>query len=384
MARRVTWREALEEAIGEQGVSALTDLAVEALAQETDLLEDDPDLRALARSSSAANVALVAELARGSLHLGDVVPPPQAAAFARELARRNTPMAELARAYRVVQHELWRYGVREIRQRLQGADEAAAAIEEFTDATFATGESLMGTALDRYALERERWVRSADAVRRATVEELLQGGTSDTGVASGRLRYELRREHVAFLVWSDEEEAALENAASVVGGQGALIVPLGVGVVAGWSTGLTTTPVPDGVRVAVGTPGDGLEGFLRSHAEALEARRVARLAGTPGVVRYPDVALVALLTKDAEQARAFARRILGPLAEHDATTTRLADTVLAVLDAQGSPRHAAQRLNVHENTVAKRIRVAEQTLGRSIAYQPAELMAALLIRRAAL
>jgi DNA-binding PucR family transcriptional regulator len=381
MARRVTWREALEEAIGDGGVTALTDLAVEALAQETDLLEDDPDMRALARSSSAANVALVAELARGSLQLADVVPPPQAAAFARELARRNTPMAELARAYRIVQHALWRYGVKQIRARMD-VEQAAAAVEEFTDATFATGESLMGSALDRYALERERWVRSADAVRRATVEELLQGGTTDTGVASGRLRYELRREHVAFLVWSDEEEAALENAAALVGGQGALLVPLGVGVVAGWSSALTKTPVPDGVRIAVGSPGDGLEGFRRSHAEALEARRVARLSATPGVVRYPDVALVALLTKDAEQARAFSRRILGPLSEHDATTTRLADTVLAVLDAQGSPRHAAQRLNVHENTVAKRIRVAEQTLGRSIAYQPAELMAALLIRRA--
>src|SRR4051794_7612994 len=98
MVRTVTWRDVLEAAIAEQGTDALTQLAVDAVEHETDLLDGDVDLRALARSSTAANLTLVADLARGGVHLVDATPPAQAVAFARELARRNVPMAELARA----------------------------------------------------------------------------------------------------------------------------------------------------------------------------------------------------------------------------------------------------------------------------------------------
>jgi hypothetical protein len=384
MARARTWRDALGEAIAEGGQSALVDLALGALVQETDVLRDDPDLAALARSSTAANLAVVADLARGAVELHDVAPPPQAVAFARELARRNVPMTELARAYRLVQHAMWRFGAAQIRARLGSGAVAASAIEEFTDATFATGEVLMGRALERYAVERDRWVRSADAVRRATVEDLLAGGGADVGVAGGRLRYELRRPHAAFVVWADDPETAHESEAAAIGGPGALLVPLGAGVVAGWASpaALRDVAAPAGVHLAIGAPGDGLDGFRRSHAEALEARRVARIGGLRGVVRYADVALVALLTKDMAQAQTFAERQLGPLMARDDATTRLADTVLAVLEAQGSPRHAAQRLGVHENTVAKRVRAAEAALGRSIAERPAELLAAFVVRRA--
>jgi hypothetical protein len=384
MARARTWRDVLQDAIDERGEADLTEVALGAVAHETDLLRDDPDLAVLARASTAANLALVAELARGAVTLTDVVPPPQAVAFARELARRNVPMTELARAYRLVQHAMWRFGVRQIRDRLGSGAQAAAAIEDFTDATFATGEVLMGRALERYATERDRWVRSADAVRRATVEDLLQGGAADVGVASGRLRYELRREHVAFVVWSDDDEGAQESAAAAIGGAGALLVPLGAGVVAGWSAPAAVRDAAprSAVHLAIGAPGDGLEGFRRSHAEALEARRVAQLGRLDGVVRYADVALVALLTRDLDQARTFAERQLGPLMAGDDATCRLADTVLAVLEEQGSPRHAAQRLGVHENTVAKRVRAAEAALGRSVGERPAELVAALVIRRA--
>jgi DNA-binding PucR family transcriptional regulator len=132
--------------------------------------------------------------------------------------------------------------------------------------------------------------------------------------------------------------------------------------------------------VAVGLPGDGLAGFRRSHAEAMEARRVARLGGLVPPVDYADVALTALLTKDLDQARAFVARELGDLAADG--VARLADTVLEVLVVQGSPRQAAQRLGLHENTVAKRVRSAEEVLGHPIDERPVQTLAALLILRA--
>ncbi|MBI5106074.1 MAG: helix-turn-helix domain-containing protein, partial [Solirubrobacterales bacterium] len=90
-------------------------------------------------------------------------------------------------------------------------------------------------------------------------------------------------------------------------------------------------------------------------------------------MRYDDVALLALLTQDLDQARAFADRVLGPLAFDDEATRRLADTLMAVLEEQGSPRRAGLRLGVHENTVAKRLRTIEAMLeetARSLGLGP--------------
>ncbi|MCW2989477.1 MAG: hypothetical protein JWM73_71 [Solirubrobacterales bacterium] len=377
-----TWQAVLAAELTEQGAGRLADLAVAALERDMPLLRADRDLRDLARSSTLANLLLVADIAAGAVSLHDAAPPAQSVAFARELARRNVPMSELARTYRVAQHELWKVGVARIRERIADGDAVAAAVESLTDATFATGEVMMSGALERYSAERDRWVRSADALRRETVEELLSGAPVDAAAASARLRYDLRREHVGFVVWSGGDEAAPEAVAAAIGGAGALLIPLRAGVIAGWCHPDTLDPAAAeaGHHVALGTDGLGVEGFRASHLEATEAERVARMASLGGPVRYADVALTALLTKDLAQARAFAARELGGLADDDG---RIAGTVLAVLATQGSPRRAAARLGVHENTVAKRIKAAEALLGHPIDERPAELLAALLIAGAA-
>jgi hypothetical protein len=371
----------MDAALAERGPEELAAQAVEVLVRESADVHDDPDLRELAQRSAAAMIAYVAGVIRGEVALEPSESPPQAVAYARELARRNVPMTELARAYRVGQRVMWRFGVAELRARISDEAAVATAIETFTDATLLTGDVLMGIALERYAMERDRWVRSADAVRRATVQELLGGGAVDQAAAAARLRYELRRPHVAYVVWADDDDAVLESAAVAVGGPNALVVPLGAGLVAGWCAPSAIDLLAGAeARVAVGLRGDGLAGFRRSHGEAMEARRVARLGSLEGPVAYADVALAALLTNDEQQAAAFAQRTLGALAEPG--HARLADTVLEVLVLQGSPRRAAQRLGLHENTVAKRVRAAEEVLGRPIGEEPVETLAALLILRA--
>lgn len=381
MATTSGWRTVMDAALAERGPDELAARAVEVLVRESPDVHTDPDLRELAQRSAAAMIAYVTGVIRGEVALEPAESPPQAVAYARELARRNVPMTELARAYRVGQRVMWRFGVAELRARISDETAVATAIETFTEATLLTGDVLMGNALERYAMERDRWVRSADAVRRATVRELLGGGPVDQAAAAARLRYELRRTHVAFVVWADDDDAVLESVAVAVGGPSSLVVPLGAGVVAGWGAPSAIDLLAGAdARVALGLPGTGLAGFRRSHGEALEARRVARLGGLEGAVAYEDVALAALLTRDEEQALAYAQRTLGDLAAPD--HARLAETVLEVLALQGSPRRAAQRLGLHENTVAKRVRAAEEILGRSIGAQPVETLAALLILRA--
>jgi DNA-binding PucR family transcriptional regulator len=382
MAAEPTWREVLLTAGAELGLDAVAAIATDALAAELPLLRDDPDLLEAARASSAANLALLLGVVHDQSSVAELEPPPAAIAFARELARRNTPVAELGRAYAVAQRALWRWALAEVHRRIERPAAVAEAVEALSEATFATGDVLTTMVLERYAVEREQWLRSAAAVRSETVQELLAGGPVDAEAAGRRLRYELRRSHQAFVAWGEAEDAAPEAAAAAVGGDRALLIPLGAGLTAGWAPAgaLRLDAAVGGAGVAVGAPGEGAAGFRRSHAEAMEARRVARATGRgPGVVAYDDVALLALLTKDAERARAFAERTLGPLTGEDATSRRLARTLLVVLEEQGSPRRAGARLGVHENTVAKRLRAVDDLLDPATRGGPAELLAALAI-----
>ncbi len=379
-----TWRDAVLDAGRELGMDPLTDLTVESLQDALPVLRDDPDLLRTARNSTAANLALVTELLSRQVTLAELDPPPQATTFARELARRNVPVADLARAYRVAELALWRWAVGEVRARVP-EPRLADAIEGVSQAAFETGDVFATLVTQRYALERERWVRSADALRSATVRELLAEGRIDTTAASRRLRYELRQRHLAFVVWGESEGSVTETAAVGVAGPRALLLPMGPDLIAGWAPPDAIAPEAGGLgaHVALGSPAEGPAGFRSSHLEAMEARRVAQLLGlSADPVRYDDVALLALLTKDIDQARAFAQRKLGPIAADDPATRRLADTLLVVLEEEGRPRRAAARLGVHENTVGKRLRAVRNLLSADPAEQPAEMLAALLILRA--
>jgi PucR C-terminal helix-turn-helix domain/GGDEF-like domain len=383
MATATRWQDAVLAAGRELGAERLGAIAADALVEQLPRLNADPDLRDAARASVLANVGLIVEVMAGSVSLSQAAPPPAAIAFTRELARRNVPVAELDRAYRVAQHALWRWAIGEVRARIADPAALAEAAEGLSEAAFVTGDVLISSVMERYAAERERWVRSADAVRGATVDELLSGGGLDADAAARRLGYDLRGEHQAFVVWAESVDAVPETAAAAAGGARALLVPRGVGVMAGWAPAGTVDPAAaPGAEVALGTPGRGVAGFRRSHREAMEARRVARALGLRGPVRYPDVALLALLTQDLEQARDFARRTLGPLADDDAAARRLAETLQVFLEEQGSPRRAGRRLGVHENTVAKRMRTIDRRLDPDGRAGPAELLAALAIVRA--
>ena len=111
----------------------------------------------------------------------------------------------------------------------------------------------------------------------------------------------------------------------------------------------------------------------------MHARRVATLTGRQpgGIVNYEDVALIAIATSDAGQARDFVLRELGSLTEDSDEARRLAATLRVYLDEGSSARRAAKRLGVHENTIKNRIRAAEEHIGHPVTEHVAELLVAL-------
>jgi DNA-binding PucR family transcriptional regulator len=306
----------------------------------------------------------------------------------------------LLRAYNVGHSAFFEYWTRTVHSLLDDPIEVAQAIEEAARWTFAFVHALMNGITQRYAIERERWVRSAAAVRLDVVQAILRGEEVDVELAGRRLSYELNREHSAFVVWTegvegrDDDLERLERAALQLtekwGAGRALLVPVGTQLVAGWIGSFGSVddfpptwrepgaPAADACA-AVGTPGSGIEGFRRSHREAMYAYRLAtQAASRPGTVTaYRDVSLAALASADLEQARHFVARELGPLAADDDQTVKLAATLRVYLEERSSPRRTAQRLGVHENTIVKRIHTARELLNRRVDTRISELLVGL-------
>jgi DNA-binding PucR family transcriptional regulator len=61
----------------------------------------------------------------------------------------------------------------------------------------------------------------------------------------------------------------------------------------------------------------------------------------------------------------------------DEPAERLRDTVLAFLASGGSATRVAKELYVHQNTVAYRVKRAEELLGHKVSESPIELTCAL-------
>jgi hypothetical protein len=112
--------------------------------------------------------------------------------------------------------------------------------------------------------------------------------------------------------------------------------------------------------VGVGQAHPGIQGLMRSIAEARLAAHVAKEAGSATVQWFDQVGARAALAWLPEADIAQVAELC--LAELMAARDRVAlvDTVLAVLDCGGSLSQASQRLGVHRNTVLARVTRARQ------------------------
>ncbi len=365
--------------------------------------ELDDDLRDGTLHSVRANLGLMMAMLREDADPSTAVPPPQALAYARDYVRRGLSFELLQRAYRTAQADVSRLWLEHLRLATSDRDSFAESVGFFNDWLFAWIEALERQLTEVYMRERERWIRGSAAARTEQVRAILDGNTrQDVGEASKRLAYELGRYHLAYVIWRDDAadeagdghgvfpdmERLAITVAEAVEARGQLTIPLG-DQLACWA-GLRDAPALEdlatrlgaapgySLRVAVGLPGYGLQGFRRSHREALLARRAAEVLGYGGgCVRFAERGLEALLLGDLDEARRFVARELGPLASDTESIRRIVATVLAFLDEGASFARAARRLGVHENTVAYRVRRAEELLGRRVAERRLELHVAL-------
>jgi hypothetical protein len=327
---------------------------------------------------------------------------PEAVLYAREIAQQGHPIDVLFWTGHIGGFHIQRSWLGHVEPGSHDPEVVLGAVGYWEQFMFAWGQQLAQQWKEIYLAERSRSIDASDALRAAAVRQVLAGapGYDDDG-AGREIRYDLAGSHRAFILWCDDAPSGVSDTlrrhanrvARALDDGECLIVPWGDAAVAGWVRGTgalpharlralfasQTGPAP---KVAFGSVHTGLDGFRRSHEQALEARRVAQLSPRSGPVHeYRSLALTALATSDLTQARRFVTEELGPLGARDDATVRMAATVKVWFEELGNAAQAARRLGLHKNTVLYRVQRAEQLLGRPIAERALELQIALALAR---
>lgn len=374
--------DVLEDLLGEIDAATLTD--------QDPALADDPALVAAMCRSNRANFLFWAESIRRDP--GAAVPAnpgPEPKIIARDLVRRGLDDSVL-QAWRAGQNMAWRRWMTvafaltdDFHEVAELLDYSARSIFGFVDATTALISAQMRS-------EREQLTRGSQAERLETVTLIVNGAPIRRALAETRLSYRLDRSHLAAIVWSNQPEpnvAALDQAvealATAVGARRPLAVTASVGALWAW---VPSTQQPDlrpiedildghpDLFVALGSPAPGIDGFRRSHLEAIATQRLLIRGHHVRLARWSSVELVALASHDEPRAREFIQHTLGALAEAD---PELRETVRIYLREQSNAPRTAQRLFSHRNTILSRIARAQRLLPKPLSQNGIEVAVAL-------
>lgn len=327
------------------------------------------------RESGRANFGLFFASLADSRELPDV-PPAGAVAEARALAEVGGSLAELVRSYHIGHAAGWDVIIAEAERMDLDAETRTAVLQLVGGFAFAYIDRICALVSAEYGRAREGRIRSLKQRRTRLVHDLLAGCAVD----DLELGYPLRLTHTAAIAWGERPDDALSELATAFDATH-LTIPGPLDAVWGWIAHDESRPCPvleppPMTHLALGRPGRGPAGFVRSHQQARAARAVALRTGEP-VTHWRMVALQALVLHDEDAARAFAREELGPLAADGDRAAVLRDTLLAWFDAHQKTAAAAALLRVHERTVSYRLRTIEQQLGYPISARGAELATAL-------
>ncbi|WP_317629931.1 PucR family transcriptional regulator [Gordonia bronchialis] len=233
-------------------------------------------------------------------------------------------------------------------------------------------DDTVATMTERMSTERDELVRGTHAQRRTTVALLLEGAPIPLSRAETQLGYRLSGVHTAAVLWADGTDAApeLESAAaelSRIAGRPGLTVVASAASWWVWVPGdLSARSVPEHptIRIALGRSGSDVEGFRRSHFEALTVQRVlSRPVHRRRIVGFDEIRLISLLDTDRPLVDDYVADVLGDLRTASA---ELRSTVRTWIGLQCNTARTAEDLYTHRNTIIRRLARAEDLLPRPL------------------
>lgn len=353
-------------------------------------IADDPVLAEATRRSIRSS--LIHWAAANVSNPGAPVAPnlgPEPLSIARDMVRRGLDPF----TFRIAQTVGWRlwmgvaFGLTSDPDELRELFEVTyRSISEFIEATSA------GIAAQMQR-ERDELARGTHAERREVTALILDGAPISRQRAEARLGYALNRTHTAAVIWSDEPDGDLNRLDRVVdafGRAAGFARPLTViaGAATRWvwvaNAANTTLDVEQveqavrdvpGARIAIGAAATGIEGFRRSHLEALTTQRmVAGLNSRQRVALFADIQLIALIAQNPEAANDFIKNTLG---DFESAGAELHKTVLTFVNEQCSIGRTTKVLYTHRNTLLRRLDRAQQLLPRPLDHSSVHVAVAL-------
>ena len=307
--------------------------------------------------------------------------PPQLLAQARVAARNRVALETVLRRYVAGYAVLGDY-------LLQSASELGlelnnSELRRIWRSENALLDRLIDAVSEHYRLEAREHVTDRERRRFEQVKRLLAGELLDPSV----LPYELGGWHLAATARGPGASAAMRGLASQVSCSLLLIRAEGETVWA-WF-GSTKRPAganaalrlvkrhwPKDVPLALGEPGEGVDGWRLSHRQAKAALPIASLS-RPRQLCYTEVALLAAALGDEVLARSLAETYLAPLADEKDGGEALREALQAYLASGRNLTSAATALGVSRKTIQKRVQQAEERLEHSLKAHTTELETAL-------
>jgi len=232
--------------------------------------------------------------------------------------------------------------------------------------------------------ERQRaWRRPADQ-RGVIVRRLLhREPVEQTELAALGYSFDSRW-HIGVVVAGSQSEQTL-NAIGAGLRSDLLTVSAREGTIWGWlgaERRFFTTAVEEHVpprfrvRLAIGTPRCGLDGWRRSHREALAVWPVA-LQSKPGVVHCANATLEAALLSNAVLATVHYETFLRPLDSLRDGGQTARDTLRAYFACERNIASTSAKLKVTRRTVENRLQAIAQSVGRPLRTCLSEIEVAL-------
>ncbi|MGA5546000.1 PucR family transcriptional regulator [Mycobacterium sp. NPDC051198] len=396
----------MDRLIARQG--AVSYSVQQALASQITQLRGDRELVQLLGASVAGNVETIFNALRHDISLDNIEPPTAALEYARRVAQRGVPMDALVRAYRLGHSLVIDAASEEVNAAELDARTGLAVFERITSVSFRYIDWISQQVVVVYEEERDRWLANQNSARALRVREVLEApsaAVTDPEALTAALRYPIQRMHLAVVLWwpADAEhedglgrlESVLRDMAEAVGAQGSpLFVAADRNTGWGWvplsataaATAVDTVRTAIATRtaapaVALGTPLYGVDGFRRSHRQAMKVRGVALAAGTGGITAAgdPGLAAAALIGENLDDAREFVSQTLGALASDTANDARLRETLRVYLLDGASYKSAGEKLNLHFNSVKYRVGRAQERRGRPVDEDRLDVELALLL-----
>ncbi|HEX3734219.1 MAG TPA: helix-turn-helix domain-containing protein [Solirubrobacterales bacterium] len=291
----------------------------------------------------------------------------------------------LLSGYRIAQMSLWDAWLDLVEGSAGGAGARRQLLRHGSEYFFRYAGLLSDYVSDIYQRELEQAARTGEQRRIYAIRALLEGES----LAGAQLDLDLEQHHIGVVAWGEEGEAAARELAAALGRPLLTVGPLNKNWW-GWISGTRGLDAsqegtlrrfrPAGsAGLAIGLEAFGEAGFRATNRQALRARWIARNLDRP-VVHYGDVAVEALASENHHDARAFVANELRGIDDDSQTSQRIRETIVAYFAADHNAASAAAALGIHHQTVANRLRVAEERLGHPVGARRVELETALRLR----